>query len=113
MLLLFLTNLALTADNPKKPYAVSNRNPEVSGVGAIPACEADLFIRTPCYDFFWTAANDPGGIIEVGALHGGVAAAPFRAGRQDSDSMTCREAGRGQAGLQEAALRALPAGRRC
>lgn len=67
MLLLYLTNVALTADNPKKPYAVSNRNPEVDAVGAIPACESDILIRTPCYDFFWTARNDPGGVIEVGA----------------------------------------------
>ncbi len=68
MLLLYLTNVALTADNPKKPYAVSNRDPEVSGAGAIPACESDMYILTPCYDFFWTAQNDPGGVIEVGPL---------------------------------------------
>ncbi|PSC73682.1 ABC transporter A family member 2 [Micractinium conductrix] len=57
MLLLFLTDVALTADNPKRPYAVSNRSPEVDAVAPIPPCESDFYARTPCWDFFWTAPN--------------------------------------------------------
>lgn len=54
MLLLYLVDVALTADNPKKPYAVENMNPAVDGVTPIPACESDAFARTPCWDFFYT-----------------------------------------------------------
>ena len=59
MLLLFLVNVAVTVGDPKRPYALSNTNPEVSSVEAIPACDSAIYIRPPCYDFFYTPNNDP------------------------------------------------------
>jgi hypothetical protein len=54
MLLLYLVNVALVADNPKRPYALENRNPAVDPVGGLPPCEDNPLGRTPCWDFFWT-----------------------------------------------------------
>lgn len=57
MLLLFLVDIALTADNPKRPYAVANVNPEVVAVGGIPPCEDNPYARPGCYDFFYSPNN--------------------------------------------------------
>ena len=59
MLLLFLVNIAVTVGDPKRPYAISNTNPSVTAVEAIPACDSGIYIRPPCYDFFYTPDNDP------------------------------------------------------
>ena len=49
MLLLYLVNVALVADNPKRPYALENRNPAVEAVGGLPPCEDNPLGRTPCW----------------------------------------------------------------
>ncbi len=49
MLLLYLVNVALVADNPKRPYALENRNPAVDPVGGLPPCEDNPLGRTPCW----------------------------------------------------------------
>ena len=49
MLLLYLVDVALVADNPKRPYALENRNPTVDPVGGLPPCEDNPLGRTPCW----------------------------------------------------------------
>lgn len=58
MLLLFLVDVAMRADNPLEPYLGTNPAPAVEPVGAIPDCAADLYARTPCYDFLYTPGSN-------------------------------------------------------
>lgn len=69
MLLLFLVDVALTADNPKKPYAVENREPAVEGVTAIPPCEDSPYHLEPCFDLFYTPNTSA--LIRVRAVGAG------------------------------------------
>lgn len=58
MLLLYLTDVAISADNPKQPYAISNLDPAVDAVTAIPACETSMYMRPGgCWDMFYTPNN--------------------------------------------------------
>ena len=40
-------------------------NPEAELVPAIRACETGYYIKTPCFDFIWSAGNDSGTITKA------------------------------------------------
>ncbi|KAL4859820.1 ABC transporter A family member 2 [Chlorella vulgaris] len=55
MLLLWLTDVAISADNPKQPYAIANTSPAIDLVAAIPACDTNVNVRPgQCWDMFYT-----------------------------------------------------------
>eukprot|EP00887_Chlorella_sp_A99_P004766 scaffold4.g4766.t1 len=64
MFLLWLVNIAYRADSIVAPYVVENTDPAITQVAPIPSCADDMYVRFPCYDFYWT----PNTSTEVVAL---------------------------------------------
>jgi ABC-type multidrug transport system permease subunit len=78
MLLLYLTDLAIRADNPKQPYALNNPDPSVEAVGAIPPCESGVYIRPgACWDLFYTPNTSATAQELVQAIQAGNAGRPI------------------------------------
>jgi len=54
MFLLWLLDLAFRTDNQNISAFTTQENPEVFPVGGVPACEDDLYISQPCWDFLYS-----------------------------------------------------------
>lgn len=63
MLLLFLVNIAVRADDPNEPLFADNPNPNQTPVDPIPDCASDIYVQLPCWDFLYTPNNSS--IVEV------------------------------------------------
>ena len=54
MFLLWLLDIAFRTDNQNLPAYLDNPSPSTDLPGPIPACGDDVFIKDPCYDFFFS-----------------------------------------------------------
>jgi hypothetical protein len=67
LILALVIEKALRADTQNQENYSVNRDPKVTTIGAIPSCNADLYIgkTKSCYDFIYTPVGNP--IVEVSA----------------------------------------------
>ena len=73
MLLLWLLDLAVKADNVNLDTYTNNPSPTVTSLGAITSCTDDVYARSPCWDFVYSPNGSD--VAEVRPQHAQHAAA--------------------------------------
>jgi hypothetical protein len=90
MLLLWLLDLAVKADNVNLDTYTNNPSPTVTSLGAITSCTDDVYARSPCWDFVYSPNGSD--VAEVrpqrSAARGGAAAGALRRRAAPSRSWT-------------------------